>query len=100
AQRTLVFVRPNLLVIDDRIGLDQDRIRTTWAAHVASQPELAGRRASARVGASRLDVHVVLPSSSQITAVREPNGGGEGPHRKSSPWGAIWRLEVVAQTGD
>lgn len=100
ATRTLVYVRPALVVVHDRVALQDDGIRTTWAAHLARRPEIEANRASAVVGRSRVDVFAVAPATARIRALREPNGGGEGPHRASSTWGPNWRLEVEGPTGD
>jgi hypothetical protein len=99
ATRTLVYVRPALLVVEDRVELADADTRATWAAHVTSAPSFADRRASAVTGDSRVDITVLSPDGAKLGAVREPNGGGDGPHRASSPWGAMWRVEVSSATG-
>jgi hypothetical protein len=98
--RTLAYVRPSLVVIEDRIVLEDEAAATTWAAHFTVNPVIAGKSASAQVGKSRVDLSVVAPSDAELSAVREPNRGGEGPHRKSSPWRPMWRLEVDAKRGE
>lgn len=99
ATRTLVYVRPALLAVHDRVELADADTRATWAVHVTSAPALADRRASVVSGDSRVDIAVVSPDAAKLGAVREPNGGGDGPHRASSPWGAVWRIEVASPTG-
>jgi hypothetical protein len=96
ATRALVYVRPNLLVIEDRISLDNSEIGTTWAAHFTVAPALSGKRASATVGSSRVDLTLVAPGGTTFTAVREPHGSGTSPHAANRPWGPSWRLEAAA----
>jgi hypothetical protein len=98
--RTLVYVRPSLLVIDDQVGVTAPDIRTTWAAHVTQAPTIRGDLASAVVGRSRVDVRTLEPRAAHVVARREPAGSGKGPHRLNQPWGPMWRLEVEAPRGE
>jgi hypothetical protein len=100
ATRALVYVRPALLVTRDEIALADPQIRTTWAAHLTVAPRIDGKRASAIVGGSRLDITMLAPAGAEIGSVREPHGGGEGPHRANRPWGPSWRLELTAPRGE
>jgi hypothetical protein len=97
--RTFVYVRPSLLVIDDRDRSRARRLRSYWAAHVTTPPAFEGDMASAVVGASRVDVRTLEPRDSERTALREPTPSGEGPHRMNHPWGPMWRIEVRSPTG-
>jgi hypothetical protein len=93
--RSLVFVRPNLLVIDDRLVLDQAGDGAVWAAHVPQKPAQQGERGvTAVVGTSRVDVQTLLPDRSEFRLIREPAGSGDGPHRLNKPFGQLWRIEV------
>jgi hypothetical protein len=98
--RTFVYVRPSLLVIDDRIALERGSYGVTWAAHVTTPPALNGDLASAVVGSSRVDVRTLEPRDGERTALREPTPSGEGPHRMNHPWGPMWRIEVRSKTGE
>lgn len=97
--RSFVFVRPSLLVIEDRVELDSGGFGATWAAHVVTDPAIAGNRVSATVGDSRVDVALVDPERVTIRALREPTASGEGPHRKNSTWGPTWRIEADSPRG-
>jgi hypothetical protein len=97
--RTFVYVRPSLLVIDDRIGLERGKDGVTWAAHVTKEPVVAGNLSSAVIGRSRVDVRTLEPSDARIGFVKEPNGSGDGPHRTNQHWGPMWRIEVASPRG-
>jgi hypothetical protein len=99
ATRTLIYVRPGLLVIEDELVLDRPEIGTTWTAHVTVPPAISGMRASASVGSSRVDLTLVAPAGATLGAVREPNGSGVSPHAASRPWGPSWRLQAAAPRG-
>ncbi len=94
ALRSLVYVRPSLLVIEDRVRVERASDSVTWAAHVPVAPRLAKDRATAFVGTSRLDVLPVWPRGLRIRALKEPTPSGTGPHRANLPRGDMWRLEV------
>ncbi len=98
--RTLAYVRPSLLVIDDRIALDNPDYSVTWAAHVTTAPAIAGTRASAVVGSSRVDVQSLVPAGGSVGAVREPTPSGEGSHRMNHPWGPMWRIQIASPRGN
>jgi hypothetical protein len=97
--RTLVYVRPSLLVIDDRVLVDRPEVGVTWAAHLTTNPKITGILTSAVVGASRVDIHMLEPDATSAQAFREPTPTGEGPHRADHPWGPMWRIEVKSPTG-
>jgi hypothetical protein len=97
--RTFVFVRPSLVVVDDRIVLEKPDFDVTWAAHLTTNPTVAGSLASGVVGASRVDVRTLEPEGAETVALREPTASGEGSHRADHPWGPMWRLEVQSQRG-
>jgi hypothetical protein len=99
ALRTLVFVRPRALVIDDRLTLTDGNSRASWAAHTTVAPDVQGSRASARVGASRVDLVTLEPAGAVATARKEPTPTGDGPYRANVPWGPMWRLEVASPAG-
>ncbi|HSU39047.1 MAG TPA: hypothetical protein VLJ38_05745, partial [Polyangiaceae bacterium] len=99
ATRSFVFVRPALLIVDDRVELDEPDVSVVWAAHLTKQPALDGDLASALVGGSRVDVRTLEPAGAPHRAPREPTPSGEGSHRANKPWGPMWRLEVESPTG-
>jgi hypothetical protein len=97
--RTFVFVRPSLLVVDDRVVLERPEFDVVWAAHTTTPPAVAGSIASAVVGASRVDVRTLEPQDAEGSARREPTPSGEGSHRANHPWGPMWRIEVASPRG-
>ena len=99
AMRTLVFVRPSLVVIDDDLEVDDDQTGVVWAAHVSVPPQLAGNRASAVVGRSRVDVHALWPDGATMRAPKEPTPSKEGVYRENKPRGNMWRLETDTPKG-
>jgi Heparinase II/III-like protein len=92
--RSMVYVRPSLLVIDDRILLERPSYGTTWAAHVTTEPKVSGDLVSAIVGSSRVDIRMLEPRGIELAFVREPTASGEGSHRLNKPWGPMWRVEA------
>jgi hypothetical protein len=97
--RTFAFVRPSLLVLDDRVMLERPEYDVTWAAHVTTNPTVVGGLASAVVGASRVDIRTLEPENAEGVARREPTPSGEGSHRADHPWGPMWRIEVPSARG-
>jgi hypothetical protein len=98
--RTFVYVRPQLLVISDRVELKEGDYGASWAAHLTVNPTLSESTASAIVGASRVDVRVIEPRNAELVAPKEPTPSGEGAHRLNQPWGPMWRLEVRSPRGE
>jgi hypothetical protein len=97
--RSFVFVRPDLLVIDDQVQLTNPDYGVVWAAHVTQAPKLEGDVASVVIGQSRADVQTLAPGGASRAALREPTPSGEGSHRLNQPWGPMWRLEVTSERG-
>jgi hypothetical protein len=97
--RTFAFLRPSLLVLDDRVMLERPEYDVTWAAHVTTNPTVAGGLASAVVGESRVDIRTLEPENAEGVAKREPTPSGEGSHRADHPWGPMWRIEVPSARG-
>jgi hypothetical protein len=97
--RSFVFVRPSLLVVDDRIVLANPSYGATWAAHVTRNPEIDGARLGVVIGSSRLDLETVEPAQVGPRAVREPTPSGDGSHRLNQPWGPMWRIETPSPAG-
>jgi hypothetical protein len=97
--RTLVYVRPSLLVVDDRVSVVTPETRTIWATHMTKAPDIRGDLASAVIGSSRVDVRALEPRAARLVPRKEPAGSGKGPHRMNRPWGPMWRLEVEGPRG-
>ncbi|HZS41724.1 MAG TPA: heparinase II/III family protein [Polyangia bacterium] len=101
ARRTIVYVRPGVLLIDDRVTVDEPGFGVTWTAHFAAAPTVRWPLAGARVGRSRVDVQTLWPLDGKSAAVVEPTSTGEGPYRQNQPWLAgMRRLEIASATGD
>lgn len=99
AVRTFVYVRPGLVVIDDRVEVDRDDVGVTWAAHVATSPTLGPGLASAVIGGSRVDVRTLVPAGVTATAPKEPTSKESHVYKKNDPRGDMWRLEVASAKG-
>jgi hypothetical protein len=94
--RTLVYVRPSVLLVHDDIHLKEKGDGTIWAAHTTVTPTVHGSRVSAVVGASRVDIQSLWPEGARTEVLKEPTPSGEGVHRKNQPWGPMWRIETSA----
>lgn len=97
--RTFAFVRPSLLVLDDRVVLERPEYDVTWAAHVTTSPRVVGSLASAVVGSSRVDIRTLEPENAEGVALREPTPSREDSHRVDHPWGPMWRIEIPSPRG-
>lgn len=97
--RTVVYVRPSLLVVEDSIVVTRPDIQVTWAAHTTTAPTLSGAVTSAVVGDSRVDVRTLSPQSGDVSVLREPTASGEGSHRANHTWGPMWRIEIGSPRG-
>ena len=98
--RTMVFVRPDVLVIEDDIGLKSGDFGAVWAAHATRPPRVDGSLVRVAVGDSRADIQTLFPGGARTRILREPTPSGDGPHRRNQPWGAMWRIEVTSPVGD
>jgi len=98
--RTLVYVRPALVLVHDTIELTKESDGTTWAAHVTTEPSVNGSRVSATVGGSRVDIQSLWPDGARVSFVKEPTDSGEGIHRKNQPSGPMWRIEIDSPRRD
>ena len=97
AVRTLVYLRPDAVVIDDDLEVASGDYAATWAAHVKAQPEIKGARASAVIGGSRLDV--VAVAGGAVRAVAEPTTQEDHIYKANRPDGAVWRIEIETAKG-
>jgi hypothetical protein len=100
AIRTLVFVRPDTVVMDDDVEVAEGGTGVTWAAHVAVAPSIAPPRVVASVGQSRLDLVALAPARAALRAPAEPTTQDEHIYKANRPDGAVWRIEIETPRGD
>jgi hypothetical protein len=97
--RTLVYLRPNVVVTDDQVELTEDDSAVGWAAHVMTAPEVAGARASAVVGGSRVDIFALAPARAAMRSAMEPTGKADHIYEANVPKGDAWRIEFDTPRG-
>ncbi|HTE52956.1 MAG TPA: heparinase II/III family protein [Kofleriaceae bacterium] len=97
--RTLVYVRPNVLVTDDQVELTEDGTGVTWEAHVRTAPEVTGSRATAVVGGSRVDMYAIAPDGAAMRALKEPTTKDDHIYKANVPDGDVWRIEFDTPRG-
>ena len=87
ARRDLVFVRPDLLVINDRTAVTKPTVKVTWPLHTLVAPTRGTNLLTADIGASRLTSHTLVPSSMTSSLVTEPSANaGPAPWLNNDPW--------------
>ena len=98
ARREWVFVRPDLLVINDRDTLAQPSVKATFALHTATAPTINGALLYADVGESRSTSQTLLPLGPARDLVNEPaDNAGSAPWRNNDTWDApLYRAEESA----
>ncbi|HLU64790.1 MAG TPA: hypothetical protein VKZ63_00855, partial [Kofleriaceae bacterium] len=99
AVRTLVYLRPDVVVTHDDIELTEGGYGATWIAHVRSKPRVAGAAASATAGGSRLDLIALGPERPAVRVVQEPTPSEDHIYRANRPDGEVWRLEIDTPRG-
>lgn len=104
--REIVYLRPNVLVVMDRVVPGGNRV-PTWVMHFNNEPRVQGNVFSAEEGSGRIWGRFVLPAQVQIDKV-----GGKGkefwnkgknwtPGGRSSTYheGGRWRIEAASKSG-
>ncbi len=102
AERTLVYLRPNVLVVRDRVALKNAGDGVRFILHTAGRAHLEGRRATAEVGTSRVSVDSLLPNDAKRTVVAEPTPTAPSKDElwtKNRVWTDSYRLEVDSPRG-
>lgn len=99
AVRTWVYVRPNVVVIDDVISVTDSDSWVAWAAHLRKPPSIKGPRISSAWGSSRIDITRLLPDDATIEAPKEPTERVDHPFRDNRPEFDLWRLQTVTKKG-
>lgn len=98
AIRTFVYVRPDLLVLDDRVVVDKPDYGVTWAAHIRREPKAGGNLVSGVVGGSRVDIRTLTEVES-VGAVKEPTSDSDHVYRQNVTDGDMWRIELESPRG-
>jgi hypothetical protein len=96
AQRTLVFLRPDTLVVDDRVEVESFVKSVTWLGHTGVAPSLSGSHAGATVGSSKLELDALLPST-PLRSIKQPTIPDKGYAVQDNPYGPVWRIELSSQ---
>lgn len=93
--RTLVFVRPQTLWIDDRVKVRDFVDGVSWLGHTQVVPTVEKRRVRAQNGDSRLEMEVLLPEDAAFTSVKQPTQPDQTHATQDNPWSDhIFRLEL------
>jgi hypothetical protein len=101
AQRDLVFVRPGVVVVRDRVRVTSERFRVSWALHGGATPVTEGpSRLRIEQGSSRADVALLAPEGARFEMRREPTPSCDGPWCNNDPEqkGSV-RVEAAAPPG-
>ena len=98
--RTLVYLRPDVVVTDDAIDLAKGSYGATWVAHSKARPQGRGAHVFTQVGSSRLDAVALAPKGAAIRTVAEPTPSEDHIYRANRPDGEVWRLEVDTPRGE
>ncbi len=99
AIRTYIYLRPNVLVIDDQVSVEKKSDLVTWAAHSRVAPKLRGGHAVVELGSSRADLFALLPTKAKLRAPKEPTSSETHVYRRNGPLGDVWRLEIPGNSG-
>jgi hypothetical protein len=100
--RDLVYVRPNIVAIFDRIRVARDGHDVVWAAHGAENPVVNGAKNGFYIenGQSRADVTMLAPRSVRLDLRPEPSPSGKGAWYDNTPArSGSKRLEVTHPAG-
>jgi hypothetical protein len=101
--RDLVFARPGLLVIRDRVRVAKPTYGVAWALHGSAPLAIDATGSAFRIasGSSRADVVVLDPPNARAVMKAEPSPTGEGPWFNNEPADRrATRVEVSSPKGD
>jgi hypothetical protein len=93
ALRDWVYVRPGVVVVSDRVAVDQPSVAVSFALHTSKTPTVSGGLLTADVGASRLSSETLLPTSTARSTVAEPTPGGDPPWSNNDTYAPAFRAE-------
>ena len=98
--REVVWVKPNIFVILDRVRATSASYEKNWLLHSLNEPQIAGDTAVIQEGGSKLFVKTVMPSAFQMTKTGgsghefDVNGVNYAPSGGADPDHGAWRIEV------
>jgi hypothetical protein len=96
--RQIVFVRPGIFVIFDRVISTKAEYEKTWLLHCQNEPTLQNQAAAVANGKGRLTVQTLLPEKARVRKVHGYTYGGQNfdpPQTALSATAAKWRIEVL-----
>ena len=99
--RQVVYLKPDLFVMCDRVVSDKAEFAKCWMLHTVERPEVEGRSATVVESGGRLTVTTLLPEDAEVSLVGGPdrafwvdgkNYPPPQPEKAFEPGG--WRMEV------
>ncbi len=96
-RRHIVFLRPHLFVILDRVRSTKAEYAKTWLLHCVNEPELREDGALVTNGPGRLSMQTLLPQRAKIEKIYGYTYGGKTYDPESdriSKFAEKWRIEV------
>ncbi|MEI7905616.1 MAG: heparinase II/III family protein, partial [Candidatus Firestonebacteria bacterium] len=95
--RKIVFLRPGVFVILDRVEAVKAEYGKTWLLHCKNEPELKKREFTVKNGEGTLNCYALLPEKTVFNKIKGYTYGGEDfPETESALTEAadLWRVEV------
>jgi hypothetical protein len=94
AARDWIYLRPDVLVVSDRVAVSKPSVGVTFLLHTSTSPTASGAHLVADVGASRLSSQTLLPASPSRATVSEPvANAGSGPWSNNDTYAPAFRAE-------
>lgn len=96
ARREWIYLRPDLLLINDRDAVAKPSVKVTWTLHVPAPPTVEGPTLHAEIGGSRLTSQALLPAAATAKVVSEPvANAGNAPWHGNETWAksGLYRVE-------
>lgn len=99
AERALVFIRPDTVVIYDRVGVTDPTFDVIWAVHSLTEPVLEASRLTVRKGQSVVEVKSLLPKKASVRVIAEPEKreNVRSPYQGNVTWANTFRVERSAR---
>lgn len=101
AERALLFLRPGVVVMYDRVHVTDPSFRVTWAAHSLVEPVVTGTSLLLRKGKSIADVTALLPKRVKVRVVNEPEKreNAKSAYQVNETWAPTFRMELGSAPG-